>query len=758
MADYRIDVDTNIDTSKLDAFESKIKSLNDTKVNIKFDTDKGLDDLKSKLSGSKQKVKINADVVPSKKAMMSLTRDITSLTKRIGEMEVSPKINNNQIASYEKQLTKLQSRWSTAFDKFGSSLSDGEAYNIAREFEKAFDTLDTLKAKNIDLGIAEATKKESAEAQAEFKRLNKLYDNIFSDKKRLLSSNIGSTEFKEVEQSIARMQKDADALFDSMVDAGRMSDKMMSALSDKEVFQNQELSRLKAKNVDFGIAEAVKKEEAEASAAFSRLKGDLNELYSIQRKQLKLDVNSDEYKQLEIQAKSLKTTIDSTFNSVAPRMTDTQFDELVKDAEKAGRSADELKAKLTDAKRAIATGFSKQLQVGDFGKQFDTLKTKLESLDRVPKELQKSFGVLETQYSKLSNIDNFINTGDYDAAIRSVEKYKDTLRTVENQISSATKQQQQLNRSLNQQNATRSLENAKKTFSLQIDNWLNNNSAAVEQFGDRLNSIKSRIADVSNSADLSALRSEFTQTTLEAKNADVAMLSFGDRLKRKFREYFSYVGIAGVFAAGSQAVRMMAQNVLEVDTAMTGLYRVTDLTAAQYDKLYSDMISASKEYGSTLTDTINATADWVRAGFDADTALGLADVTAMYQHVSDLDYSEASENLLTAYNGFKDSFNVEFGGDAVASVEHIADAFNELDNKYSVTSAGLGEGLARSASALQLAGNTFEESAALVGATSEITQNPEKAGNAMKVLSLRIRGELYNTPPYREIYRLCYVA
>ena len=61
-------------------------------------------------------------------------------------------------------------------------------------------------------------------------------------------------------------------------------------------------------------------------------------------------------------------------------------------------------------------------------------------------------------------------------------------------------------------------------------------------------------------------------------------------------------------------------------------------------------------------------------------------------------------------------------------------------NQYSVTSAGLGEGLARSASALELAGNTFEEAAALIGATSEVTQDPEKAGNAMKTVSMRLRG------------------
>lgn len=79
-------------------------------------------------------------------------------------------------------------------------------------------------------------------------------------------------------------------------------------------------------------------------------------------------------------------------------------------------------------------------------------------------------------------------------------------------------------------------------------------------------------------------------------------------------------------------------------------------------------------------------------------------------------------------------------------------------NKYSITSAGLGEGLARSASALQLAGNTFEEAAAMIGAAGEVTQDPTRAGTAMRTLSLRIRGELYNTPPYSESYKLCYIA
>lgn len=340
-------------------------------------------------------------------------------------------------------------------------------------------------------------------------------------------------------------------------------------------------------------------------------------------------------------------------------------------------------------------------------------------------------------------ISEYKNTDDIDTFCQRIDKLQSAQTKANKAVADALSLQRQRNTLTKKSNASLKLDNSKKTLGLQIDAWMSKNTAAIDEFGNRLNGIKARIEDVNDDASLGALRSEFQQTTLEAQAMGKATMSIGDRLKQQAKEYGAYVGVAALTAAGTQALRMMGQNVLEVDTAMTGLYRVTDLTAQQYDKLYADMISHAKEYGTTLTDTINATSDWVRAGFDADTALGLADITAMYQHISDLDYGEASKNLLTAYKGFEETFSADFGADSagvLSSVEHVADAFNELDNKFSVTSAGLGEGLARSASALQLAGNSFEESAAMVGAISEVTQDPEKAGNSLKVLSLRLRG------------------
>lgn len=61
-------------------------------------------------------------------------------------------------------------------------------------------------------------------------------------------------------------------------------------------------------------------------------------------------------------------------------------------------------------------------------------------------------------------------------------------------------------------------------------------------------------------------------------------------------------------------------------------------------------------------------------------------------------------------------------------------------NNFAITSAGIGEALQRSASALYSAGNTIDESVALVTAANSVIQNPEQVGTALKTLSLRLRG------------------
>lgn len=53
-------------------------------------------------------------------------------------------------------------------------------------------------------------------------------------------------------------------------------------------------------------------------------------------------------------------------------------------------------------------------------------------------------------------------------------------------------------------------------------------------------------------------------------------------------------------------------------------------------------------------------------------------------------------------------------------------------NNFAITSAGIGDALQRSASALFAAGNTIDESIALVTGANSVIQNPEQVGTALK--------------------------
>ena len=116
----------------------------------------------------------------------------------------------------------------------------------------------------------------------------------------------------------------------------------------------------------------------------------------------------------------------------------------------------------------------------------------------------------------------------------------------------------------------------------------------------------------------------------------------------------------------------------EIDTAMTELKRVTDLSDAQYTNLFQKATESAQEYGRTISNTINATADWVRLGFSSDNAVKIAGVSAMYQNVTDLDEDTAVDNLVTAYKGFEEQLLKANSNDQTASMTEIVDVYDKL--------------------------------------------------------------------------------
>lgn len=93
--------------------------------------------------------------------------------------------------------------------------------------------------------------------------------------------------------------------------------------------------------------------------------------------------------------------------------------------------------------------------------------------------------------------------------------------------------------------------------------------------------------------------------------------------------------------------------------------------------------------------------------------------------------SQASESIISTMKAF---------GIEAEDAMGIVDKFNEVGNNFAISSTGIGEAMQRSASALYEAGNTIDESIALITGANSVIQNPEQVGTALKTLALRLRG------------------
>lgn len=415
-------------------------------------------------------------------------------------------------------------------------------------------------------------------------------------------------------------------------------------------------------------------------------------------------------------------------------------------AEKQVAAAAKQAAKEQAAAAQIAANAKTQRQ-----KLIDTYKAKKQSdvdVDSKYNKINNPSDDLIKAYDAYKNAKkNLFDTENFTDDIVAVNQYNAALETVKNQLSIvANKEKDAATAAKAEASAQKEaaaamqLRSKANNLSMSMDAWLKRNSAAAKTFGGQIRSLQAELKSC-DATRFSGIQSEFKTITTQAEIIGKTGLSMGDRLKMQFTKLSSYFGAASVIMTGIQAVKEGFQNVLDVDTKLTELYRVTDFTSSQYSDVYDTLTTSAQKYGATLTDLISQTADWSRAGFsDPDTAARLSEITSVYQHIADLDANTSMENLLTAYKGFEPQLKKQFGGDAAAAAEHIADVYNEIDNNYATTAADIGEAVKRSASALSLAGNSLEETAGMVTGITEVTQDPEKAGNSLKVLSMRLRG------------------
>ena len=266
-----------------------------------------------------------------------------------------------------------------------------------------------------------------------------------------------------------------------------------------------------------------------------------------------------------------------------------------------------------------------------------------------------------------------------------------------------------------------------------IGDYLKQNSGMSKQFKTQLQDLQNQLNDLGGNANVANLTDEFLKLQIKIREAGEEGKRFWDVVKEK--AWYGLAGAIGTYFGFNDIIRYIQQAadvVVELNTNITELAKVSEQTTKQIYSDFNSYADIAKEIGATISDTISATSDWSKNGYNISDAKELAEVALLYKNVGDgIDIDAANESLISTLKGF------ELEAD---QAEHIVDVFNEVSNNEAISSSGIGDALQNSAAAFNAANTSLEESVALVTATNSVLQDPDKVGNMWKTVSARIRG------------------
>lgn len=272
-----------------------------------------------------------------------------------------------------------------------------------------------------------------------------------------------------------------------------------------------------------------------------------------------------------------------------------------------------------------------------------------------------------------------------------------------------------------------------------VEKYINDNTAAAKKYRIELERIKDVLESAVNGNtqltknDLASLMNNYNVIVSKVESSGKTGASLLDKASERLK--LNYANTIAQFASFYDVIRYIretVQVVTELDTALTELRKVSDASTSELATMFQRASVTAQELGSTVSDVINAQADWSRMGYNLDESDELARVSTIYKNVGDgISQEEANESLISTLQGFKMT--------ADDSME-IIDKFNEVSNNYAISSGGIGEALQRSASSFTAANTDLSKAIALVTTSNTVVQNPEVVGTAFKSMSARLRG------------------
>lgn len=442
---------------------------------------------------------------------------------------------------------------------------------------------------------------------------------------------------------------------------------------------------------------------------------------------IKLDIsgkNTDTLKQMNTLGKNASTAFTKGFNIDKSNIND--FTNLKKNL------VDEINSLQKEIQKSLKHNHGLNVNIADqiideksvekWANEF--VDKQKQAYEKAQKEVAKQqMKDIDNQKSLLQKIDNEVNNGLFDYRSTKnksfLDKYVgqdgDTLKRARQQIESIN----QLQKKLQEGNLTDSdkidtykklnSEVEKLSYSMKqvgieytktlapgvasesankVKAYYESNSKAINKYGADLKKLEESYRNITTLEEKLKLDKQFSGLKSKISAEGLTGKSTRDELKRAFSQIAEFAGIYGAIQNVIYEVpRQMAQNVLEVDKAMTNLQMATGVTNDKAKELMSTYSQLGDDLKALGTDVAASATEWMKQGKSIEESQKLAKDSIVLSKIGDLSAEESTKTITAAMKSYDlDESEVMNFIDKISAIDMasatdvggLADAFNKV--------------------------------------------------------------------------------
>ena len=754
------------------------------KVNLDMDESE-IAEIQTKLNEISKKLKLNLKVADKKNLTGKLEETAnkmeTSANKIAKALEVklgkSVKITQKTISAISKDIGELERKISGIKDTDTKNKLNGELDALKGSYSELL-TAGTGSVMSFDRLM-----QDLSGLKAEYADAASVEDKFASKQEKLQSSadKIGDS-FAALQARIAKLKTDMNTVpdayktnelntnFAAATNTGAGS--AMSAFNDAQSKFNSDKTKenLSAlKQAYQNLVEVVTSAEKSVTSANAKIEKDLA---SVEQRGATLSTQLSRLTARANEAETVNNTIGS--KNYTGLLGDSTYDKVVDALTKAQQAKAAFEQDMTTSTLDNYTQAVEQLSIalGDFSKSATSATSQVESaFDRLPSAISSVESTLKTLndtyraqqnrgksdagveqtiqmytnvLTRMRQIEGQSGTQDYklftdmfkeftpqlQKAGVEINTFSDFLQAMTSVATQAKVSIGDLGNEFKQQQSIESLNKRLNNLLYTMERYVEINKKIQGDSGvmNQYNSVKSDIQSALRSTDgafkesaLSKAAEGFSALKKQAQDLGLEGKTLGQVFQNLFGQHFSTMVAMSALHLMQNSLQQVYQNVVDIDTAMTELKKVTDETSSGYEKFMDNATSRAKELGTTVTAVINSTADFARLGFNLQDAEKVSNAALLLKNVGDgIDSIDSASSMVISS---MQAFGVE-----ADDVMRIVNEYNTAGNKFAISADGVGQAIQRSGAALHAANNTLEESIALATAMNRVIQDPDTVG------------------------------